>query len=170
MKTGKFILDYLSFKHSFFPTVPLFYFSIEIRYQIFVAWAVAPRIERHQLEVCHPVSISTLLDISMYILERFVLHFENYIIIVGLWGININASSLATQFQYKHFHTFVFKNKTIYFYQLRQELQCLSWSITYPAATFSDFSNSSDSKVKVKVKGPNMCYIFEKHGIQGYRI
>ena len=34
--------------------------------------------------------------------------------------------------------------------------------------TFSDFSNSSDSKVKVKVKGPNMCYIFEKHGIQGY--
>ena len=28
----------------------------------------------------------------------------------------------------------------------------------------------SDSKVKVKVKGPNMCYIFEKHGIQGYRI
>ena len=36
--------------------------------------------------------------------------------------------------------------------------------------TFSDFSNSSDSKVKVKVKGPNMCYIFEKHGIQGYRI
>ena len=38
------------------------------------------------------------------------------------------------------------------------------------AATFSDFSNSSDSKVKVKVKGPNMCYIFEKHGIQGYRI
>ena len=41
---------------------------------------------------------------------------------------------------------------------------------TYPAATFSDFSNSSDSKVKVKVKGPNMCHIFEKHGIQGYRI
>ena len=38
------------------------------------------------------------------------------------------------------------------------------------AATFSDFSNSSDSKVKVKVKGPNICYIFEKHGIQGYRI
>ena len=38
------------------------------------------------------------------------------------------------------------------------------------APTFSDFSNSSDSKVKVKVKGPNMCYIFEKHGIQGYRI
>ena len=37
-------------------------------------------------------------------------------------------------------------------------------------ATFSNFSNSSDSKVKVKVKGPNMCYIFEKHGIQGYRI
>ena len=36
--------------------------------------------------------------------------------------------------------------------------------------TFSDFSNSSDSKVKVKVKGPNMCYIFEKHWIQGYRI
>ena len=36
--------------------------------------------------------------------------------------------------------------------------------------TFSIFSNSSDSKVKVKVKGPNMCYIFEKHGIQGYRI
>ena len=36
--------------------------------------------------------------------------------------------------------------------------------------TFSNFSNSSDSKVKVKVKGPNMCYIFEKHGIQGYRI
>ena len=38
--------------------------------------------------------------------------------------------------------------------------------------TFSDFSNSSHSKVKVKVKmkGPNMCYIFEKHGIQGYRI
>ena len=36
--------------------------------------------------------------------------------------------------------------------------------------TFSDFSNFSDSKVKVKVKGPNMCYIFEKHGIQGYRI
>ena len=27
-----------------------------------------------------------------------------------------------------------------------------------------------DSKVKVKAKGPNMCYIFEKHGIQGYRI
>ena len=38
------------------------------------------------------------------------------------------------------------------------------------AATFSNFSNSSDSKVKVKVKGPNMCYIFEKHGIEGYRI
>ena len=38
------------------------------------------------------------------------------------------------------------------------------------APTFSNFSNSSDSKVKVKVKGPNMCYIFEKHGIQGYRI
>ena len=38
------------------------------------------------------------------------------------------------------------------------------------AATFSNFSNSSDSKVKVKVKGPNMCYIFEKHGIQGYQI
>ena len=39
-------------------------------------------------------------------------------------------------------------------------------------ATFSDFSNSSDSKVKMNVKviGPNMCYIFEKHGIQGYRI
>ena len=37
-------------------------------------------------------------------------------------------------------------------------------------ATFSNFSNSSDSKVKVKVKRPNMCYIFEKHGIQGYRI
>ena len=36
--------------------------------------------------------------------------------------------------------------------------------------TFSNFSNSSDSKVKVKVKGPTMCYIFEKHGIQGYRI
>ena len=36
--------------------------------------------------------------------------------------------------------------------------------------TFSNFSNSSDSKVKVKVKGPNMCYIFEKHWIQGYRI
>ena len=35
---------------------------------------------------------------------------------------------------------------------------------------FSNFSNSSDSlvKVKVKVKGSNMCYIFEKHGIQGY--
>ena len=44
---------------------------------------------------------------------------------------------------------------------------------TYPAQqqpTFSNFSNSSDSKVKVKVKGPSMCYIFEKHGIQGYRI
>ena len=44
---------------------------------------------------------------------------------------------------------------------------------TYPAQqqpTFSNFSNSSDSKVKVKVKGPNMCYISEKHGIQGYRI
>ena len=26
--------------------------------------------------------------------------------------------------------------------------------------TFSNFSNSSDSKVKVKVKEPNMCYIF----------
>ena len=38
------------------------------------------------------------------------------------------------------------------------------------APTFSNFSNSSDSKVKVKVKGPNMCYIFEKHGIQGYWI
>ena len=37
-------------------------------------------------------------------------------------------------------------------------------------ATFSNFSNSSDSKMKVKVKGPNMCYIFEKHGIQRYRI
>ena len=36
------------------------------------------------------------------------------------------------------------------------------------APTFSDFSNSSDSKVKVKVKGPNMCYIFLKAG--GYRI
>ena len=31
--------------------------------------------------------------------------------------------------------------------------------------TFANFSNSSDSKVKVK--GPNICYIFEKHGIQG---
>ena len=41
---------------------------------------------------------------------------------------------------------------------------------TYPATTFPNFSNSSDSKVKVKVKGPNMCYIFEKHGIQGYQI
>ena len=29
--------------------------------------------------------------------------------------------------------------------------------------TFSKFSNSSDSKV---LKRPNMCYIFEKHGIQ----
>ena len=38
------------------------------------------------------------------------------------------------------------------------------------AATFSNLSNSSDSKVKVKVKGPNMCYIFEKHGIRGYQI
>ena len=38
------------------------------------------------------------------------------------------------------------------------------------ATTFPNFSNSSDSKVKVKVKGPNMCYIFEKHWIQGYRI
>ena len=28
----------------------------------------------------------------------------------------------------------------------------------------------SKVKVKVKVKGPNMCYIFEQHGIQGYRI
>ena len=37
-------------------------------------------------------------------------------------------------------------------------------------ATFSNFSNSSDSKVKVKAKGPNTCYIFEKHGIQGYQI
>ena len=37
-------------------------------------------------------------------------------------------------------------------------------------ATFSNFSNSSDSKGKVKVKGPNMCYIFEKHGIRGYQI
>ena len=37
-------------------------------------------------------------------------------------------------------------------------------------ATFPNFSNSSDSKVKVKVKGPNMCYIFEKHWIQGYLI
>merc|ERR1712226_180570 len=36
--------------------------------------------------------------------------------------------------------------------------------------SFSNFSNSSDSKVKVKVKGPNMCYIFEKHAIQGYQI
>ena len=36
-------------------------------------------------------------------------------------------------------------------------------------ATFPNFSNSSDSKVKVTVKGPNM-YIFEKHGIQGYQI
>ena len=38
------------------------------------------------------------------------------------------------------------------------------------APTLPFFSNSSDSKVRVKVKGPNMCYIFEKHGIQGYRI
>ena len=39
-------------------------------------------------------------------------------------------------------------------------------------STAATFSNSSDSKVKVKVKvkGPNMSYIFEKHGIQGYRI
>ena len=29
------------------------------------------------------------------------------------------------------------------------------------------FSNSSDSKV---LKRPNVCYIFEKHGIQGYQI
>ena len=36
--------------------------------------------------------------------------------------------------------------------------------------TFPNFSNSSDSKVKVKEKGPNMCYIFEMHWIQGYRI
>ena len=41
---------------------------------------------------------------------------------------------------------------------------------TYIQPSFSIFSNSSDSKVKVKVKGPNMCYIFEKHEIQGYRI
>ena len=41
---------------------------------------------------------------------------------------------------------------------------------TQQQATFSNFSNSSDSKGKVKVKGPNMCYIFEKHGIQGYQI
>ena len=34
-------------------------------------------------------------------------------------------------------------------------------------ATFSDLSNSSDSKV---LKRPNMCYIFEKHGIQGHQI
>ena len=37
-------------------------------------------------------------------------------------------------------------------------------------ATFSNSSNSSDSIVKVKVKGPKMCYIFGKHGIQGYQI
>ena len=38
----------------------------------------------------------------------------------------------------------------------------------YPAQpTFSNFSDSSDSKV---LKRPNMCYIFEKHGIQGYQI
>ena len=42
--------------------------------------------------------------------------------------------------------------------------------MVYYKATFSNLSNSSDSKVKVKVKGPNMCYIFEKHGIQGYKI
>ena len=35
---------------------------------------------------------------------------------------------------------------------------------TYPAAAiFSNFSDSSDSKV---LKRPNMCYIFEKHEIQ----
>ena len=34
-------------------------------------------------------------------------------------------------------------------------------------ATFSTFSNSSDSKV---LERPNMCYILEKHGIQGYQI
>ena len=39
-----------------------------------------------------------------------------------------------------------------------------------PAQHKATFSNSSDSKVKVKVKGPNMCYIFETHGIQGYQI
>ena len=39
-----------------------------------------------------------------------------------------------------------------------------------PAAArplFSNFSDSSDSKV---LKRPNMWYIFEKHGIQGYQI
>ena len=56
------------------------------------------------------------------------------------------------------------------YYQLRQELYWLSWSNRDPQATFSNFSNSSDSKAKVKVKGPNKCYIFEKHGIQGYQI
>ena len=35
---------------------------------------------------------------------------------------------------------------------------------------FLSFCATRDSKVKVKVKGPNMCYIFEKHGIQGYWI
>ena len=32
--------------------------------------------------------------------------------------------------------------------------------------SFSNFSNSSDSKVKVKVKGPNMCYIFKSMGFK----
>ena len=34
------------------------------------------------------------------------------------------------------------------------------------APTFSNFSNSLDSKVKVKVKGPNMCFFFKSMGFK----
>ena len=89
------------------------------------------------------------------------------------------------------------------FYQLRQELQCLSWSIRgqqqqqplfqifqilkclkeptcaifLKSMGFKDIKydipvyqiNTQIHKYKV-LKRPNMCYICEKHGIQGYQI
>ena len=51
-----------------------------------------------------------------------------------------------------HFVSFV-RSSSVYHGLLHTQLK----------PTFSNFSNSSDSKV---LKIPNMCYIFEKHGIQ----
>ena len=47
--------------------------------------------------------------------------------------------------------------------ELGQGLWCLSWYIRDPAMK----PLFSDSK---ELKRPHMCYIFEKHGIQGYQI
>ena len=88
-------------------------------------------------------------------------------IAVGWMCESPDAISQYQAFFYPNFSNFeIIPINNLVCCQLRQELQWLSWSITYKPS----FSNSSDSKVKVKVKGPNMCYIFEKHVIQGYRI